>query len=166
MKKNLDWLESEARANAAFHIASADALCKESNTLLNILLGGAGGSLAYMANLSAKAAANWQIFGFGSTSVFLFIVAGLTVWKCLRVRPIMPPANEPIHLMRDGFDADAIRYSELKNKQACIDLNRARNDDVGFWLNLCRGLAACTPIIFALAAWAAGGYLACIDRAG
>ncbi len=157
MTKALDWIEAETKANAAFHIASADALCREANALLNILLAGAGASLAYTVNLSEKGAAAWQVVGFASISGFLFFVAALTVWLCLRVRPIMPPANEPAHLNQPGFDVEAIRAVELRNRQACIDMNRQRNDNVGYWLNCCRGLAVCTPIIFALAAWAAGG---------
>lgn len=157
MTTKIEWTEAAAKENAAFHIANADALTRESNTLLNVLLGGAGGSLAYMANLAEKDAALWQIAGFGATSAFLFAVAALTLWKCLRVRPIMPPTNEPAHLSTEGFDFDVIRRVELRNQQTCIDMNRKRNDDVGFWLNVCRGLAVCTPIIFAMTALVVGG---------
>ena len=68
--------------------------------------------------------------------------------KCLRVRPIYPPANEPKNLMQEGFSIEQIRKAEMKARQVCIDANRDRNDEVGFWLNTCRGMAAATPIIF------------------
>ncbi len=44
----LDYAEAAAKDNAAFHIANADALARESNALMNMLLAGAGGALAYL----------------------------------------------------------------------------------------------------------------------
>ncbi|MGH8524760.1 MAG: hypothetical protein ACREXY_11240 [Gammaproteobacteria bacterium] len=43
---------------------------------------------------------------------------------------------------------DQIRRVELKNKQEYIKLNRARNDSVGLWLNVCRFAAVATPVAF------------------
>ena len=149
----IDFAESEAKANAAFHIANSDALAREGNTLLNLLLAGAGGSVAYLVNLAGKSSLFWQQTGIGAAAVYLFIVAALLLWKCLWVRPIWPPSNEPGNFPLDGYDLDAIRRVEMRNRQTCITANVGRNDAVGMWLNRCRALAAATPIVFAVAAW-------------
>lgn len=151
----IDYAEAAAKENAAFHIANADALSRESNTLLNMLLAGAAGALAYLVTLTDKGSAIWLKAGMGATATYLFIVAAALLYKCLRIRPIWPPANEPKNLTPDGFDAESIRRSDLKNRQACIDANRDRNDSVGMWLNRCRAMATATPIVFSVAAWVA-----------
>lgn len=151
----LDYAETAAKENAAFHIANADALARESNALMNMLLAGAAGSLAYLVTLSDKGAAMWLKAGMGAMAAYLFIVAATLLYKCLHIRPIWPPANEPKNLTPDGFDVGSVRRAELKNRQACIDANRDRNDSVGMWLNRCRAMATATPIVFAVAAWVA-----------
>ena len=153
--EKLDFIEAEAKANVAFHLACAEALAKESNILLTVLLTGAGASLGYVINLVEKDAPQWLLYGLGAVSVYLFTIAALTTWKCLWARLIYPPANEPKNLCQDDLDADTIRRGELKNRQTCIDMNKDRNEGVGSWLNWCRLLAAATPIVFAAAALAA-----------
>jgi hypothetical protein len=157
MKELLDYIENEARANAAFHITNADNLSKESNTLLNILLTGAGGSLAFVAALLQKTSPvpPWQPWAVGAAATYFFILAALVVWKCLWVHDIWPPANEPGNFPLTGYTLDDIRKFDLENKQRCCDNNRTRNERVGSWLNRCRALAVATPIITAFAAWVA-----------
>lgn len=152
--EKLDFAEAAAKANADFHLACADVLARESNALLNGMLAGAAGALAYFVMLADKGAATWLRFGIAAAVIYLFVGAALVLWKCLRVRPIYPPTNEPKNLVPEEFDLDSIRRSELKNRQACIDLNRDRNDLVGMWLNRCRAAAVATPLIFLVGAWA------------
>lgn len=157
MKELLDFIEAEARANAAFHITNADNLTKESNSLLNLLLAGAGGALAFVAALVQKTVPvpGWQIWAVGAGAVYLFCIAGLVVWRCLWVQDIWPPANEPKNFPLSGYTVEQIRQFDLENKQRCCDNNRLRNEAVGAWLNRCRALSAATPLVTALAAWVA-----------
>lgn len=148
----LDYAEAAAKDNAAFHIANADALARESNALMNMLLAGAGGALAYLVTLTDKGAALWLRAGMAVTVAYLVIVAATLLYKCLRIRPIWPPANEPKNLIQDGFEVELVRLAELKNRQTCIDANRDRNDSVGMWLNRCRAMATATPVVFVVAA--------------
>lgn len=74
--EKLDFFEEHARANAAFQIGCADAMERQASALLNILLAGAGGALAYAVNLAEKNAALWQQSGMASTAIWLFAVAG------------------------------------------------------------------------------------------
>lgn len=157
MKELLDYIEGEARINAAFHLTNADNLTKEGNTLLNLLLAGAGGALALVAALLQKTTPvpSWQPWAVGAASAYLFILAALVVWKCLWVQEIWPPANEPKNFPLTGYTVEQIREFDLQNKQQCCDNNRVRNERVGTWLNRCRALAAATPVVTACAAWAA-----------
>lgn len=154
MKELLDYIEAEAKANAAFHITNADNLTKESNTLLNLLLAGAGGSLALLVGLVQKSTPVpiWQISAVASAATYLFLISGLVIWRCLWVQNIWPPANEPKNFPLTGHTVEEIRQGDIKNKQTCIALNNARNEAVGLWLNRSRSLAAATPLVTALGA--------------
>ena len=149
---NIEFIENEAKQNANFHISNAEALAKESNFLLNIVISGAGGSLVYFINLVEKKAIFWLQVGTASISIYLFITAAIILWKCLLIRPIYPPANEPKNLQHETETMEKIRFAELKNRQSCIDKNRIRNDEVGYWINKCRGMLVATPMIFLLGA--------------
>ena len=157
--KNIEtmrWVESEAKANASFQVECSDALERQASTLLNLLLAGAGGALAYAVSLAEKHAVIWQQVGMAGVSVWLFLVASLLLVKALWSRPIYGPANDPENLKaaHEMELTDALCY-ELENRQFCITNNRARNDAVGRWLNICRWLSAATPFIFLVVAWAA-----------
>lgn len=149
-----DYIEAEAKANFAFHLACAETLAKEANVLLTVLLTGAGASFGYVISLMEKGAPQWLMHGLGTVSIYLFAIAALTTWKCLWVDVMYPPANEPKNLNQTNLSIAAVRRSELKNKQTYIDKNRDRNDGVADWLNRCRMLAAATPLVFAVAALA------------
>lgn len=158
MKELLDFVEGEARVNAAFHIANADILQKESNTLLNLLLAGAGGALALTITMLQKPTPVplWQIMSTASAAAYLFAVAGFVIWRCLWVEDIWPPANEPKNFSLDLYSVDQLRRFDLDNKQYCCDLNRVRNEGVGSWLNRCRALAAMTSLFVGVSATIAG----------
>ena len=152
--EKLDFIESEAKANAAFHVACCESLAREANTFLTLILTGAGATFWYALNLSAEESYDWQLYGISAVSLYLFIVAALTTGKCLWAREIYPPSNEPTNLNQANHDLDVIRLAELKNRQRCIDFNRERNDEVGLWLNRCRLMASAAPFIFLISALA------------
>jgi hypothetical protein len=160
MKKieTMRWIEGEAKANAAFQLNCADALERQAGMLLNLLLAGAGGALAYAVNLAEKHAAPWLQAGMAAMSVWLFVVAALLLIRVLWSREIYGPANDPENLKaaHEMELIEALAY-ELENRQFCISKNRNRNDAVGRWLNICRWLATATPAIFA-AAWVVVGH--------
>jgi hypothetical protein len=146
---NLDFVEVQAEKNAAFHLSCAEALAKEANVLLTILLAGGGASFWYTVKLLVAGTTPWLLCGVSSIAVYLFFLSGLLTWKCLWAREMYPPANEPQNLTNEELELDEIRRLDLRNRQACIDLNRERNDSVGLWLNRCRIAIAATPLIFA-----------------
>lgn len=147
------WIEDAAKSSASFQIACADALERQGSAFLNLVLVGAGGALAYAVGLADKQAPFWQSTGMATASAWLFIVAGLVLYKVLWSRPIYGPGNDPDNLESAYIMPLAeVRRFELKNRQFCLDSNRARNDEVGRWLNICRALAALTPLAFIVAA--------------
>lgn len=152
MDEKLKWVEDEARANAAFHVASADVLAKEANTTLNLMLAGASGSLAYMVTLAERGGWSWSAAGMGAVSAYLFMLSAILVFQCLRIRPIWPTANEPENLIKSDLALSDLITDQLASKQRCIIRNRDRNDEVGMWLNRCRVAVTVTPIVFVLAA--------------
>jgi hypothetical protein len=152
MNEKLKWIEDEARANAAFHVASADVLAKEANTTLNLMLAGASGSLAYMVSLVERSGWVWSAAGMGAVSGYLFALAAVLVVKCLRIRKIWPAANEPENLIKSDLDLADLMTDQLASKQRCIIRNRDRNEEVSLWLNRCRVAVTATPLVFILAA--------------
>ncbi|MHB0926908.1 MAG: hypothetical protein ACYC1F_10430 [Gallionellaceae bacterium] len=151
MNERLKWMEDEARANAIFHVDSAAVLVKEANTTLNLLLAGAGGALAYMVALVQQGGVRWAAVGMAAVSVYLFALAALLIFKCLRIQPIWPTSNEPQNLNQPEMDFEQLRNADLESKQRCIERNRERNDRVGMWLNRCRAWVTITPVVFVLA---------------
>lgn len=152
--ESVKWVEENARLVSAFQERVIDALERQASAFLNLLLAGAGGSLAYAVSLAEKQAANWQQAGMAAISIWLFMIAGLVLWRAMWSRPVWPPANEPGNLTGAyEMDLTRARALQLKNQQTAINANRERNDAVGRWLNVCRLLAAATPVIFAAIAW-------------
>src|SRR5687768_3265075 len=78
-KRLIEYAEQEAKILAAFQIDCRVALEKSRDSLLNILLGGAGGGLALAISLYEKEAASWLIIGTFVTSVYLFLLSALMI---------------------------------------------------------------------------------------
>ena len=86
--------------------------------------------------------------------VVLHCVPGLMegLWS----REVYGPANDPGNLIAAyEMELPQARVFELENQQRAITTNRARNVSVSRWINICRALAAATPIAFAVGAWVA-----------
>ena len=156
--ESVKWVEENGRLVSAFQERVVDALERQAAAFLNLLLAGAGGSLAYAVNLAEKQAALWQQWGMVAVSLWLFVVAALVLWRAMWSREMYGPANDPINLIAAyTLDVTQARVFGLEHHQAGISANRARNDAVGRALNQCRLMAAATPIWFVVGAWAAGG---------
>lgn len=152
-KKLIDYAEQEAKILASFQIECADAVERASNTLLNILLSGAGGGLALAISLYERGAEDWVLIGTFATSIYLFILCGILVRFCLWSSEISPTANEPNHIYNENtrsLELVLVKYYELKNRQQSIEYNRTRNENVGAWLNTVRSMAALTPLIIVI----------------
>jgi len=156
-QESVKWVEENGRLVSAFQERCTDALERQAAALLNLLLAGAGGALAYAVSLMEQQAPAWMPAGMASASAWLFMVSALLVYRVLWSRPVVGPGNDPANLEAAlTMATDQARVYHLQNHQRAIVADRARNDSVGRWLNICRAMAAVgTPIWFAVAAWAA-----------
>lgn len=149
--ESVKWVEEQARLVSAFQERVVDALEKQAAAFLNLVLAGAGGSLAYAVNLAEKHASAWQQAGMAAVSVWLFVIAALVLWRAMWSREIYGPGNDPGNLVTAyELETTKARILQLKNHQMAIDADRKRNDAVGRALNQCRVMAAMTPLVFVI----------------
>lgn len=131
----LDWIENCGLENLRYHIQSTELLTKESNTTLNIFLAGAGAFLAYalkgIESIKPEASAYSAI----GVSLYLFVLCGLVVLKCLKVKDIPTPTNEPENLNHPDYSLQEVKKVELRNLQARIKMVTSRNKATSNWLN-------------------------------
>lgn len=153
--ESVKWVEENGRLVSMFQERCTDALERQAATLLNLLLAGAGGALAYTVSLMEKQAPAWIQAGMGVASAWLFIASAFVVFRVLWSRPVVGPGNDPGNLEAAlTMESDQARVYHLQNHQRAIEADRARNDSVGRWLNICRAMAAATPLWFLATAWA------------
>lgn len=159
--EQLDFAERAGAENMKFHLANADALLKESNSTLLLVVAAGTALLSF-----ATGTSGWEPKAIAAFSggVWLYIVGALIVAMCLRVRAIEAPTNEPINLLHPEHELDDIRRVELQNLQARITANARRNDTVGAWLNRARFAAVTVPLVLAVAFLA--GHLVGCDLCG
>lgn len=141
----LDYAERAGIENLKERSQNADAIHKEANTLLALILSGAGAALYFSANESSLAAL--------IVSFWLFCVALILATKCLLFRDYPPVWNEPKNLTPEGYTLDEVRGFEIQNLQQRIEQATASNYTTSSWLNKCI-LAACATPLIGIIAWA------------
>lgn len=94
----LTYLEDQARRNAAFSLENMDRLCQRAQSLLTLLLGGAGGAGAYALAQLGKPDAVWAVASLGALSLWWFVLAGWVATVLLTPKAVRPPAA-------DGWDS-------------------------------------------------------------
>ncbi|HWH73806.1 MAG TPA: hypothetical protein VNV16_06045 [Methylibium sp.] len=146
----LKWAETCGIENMRGKHATAHHLIEQANTTLAILLAGLGGSLAYATKL-LDAGPQPIAFGAAWLCAYLAVLAALLVHKCLRVAPIPPIFNEPLHLAQPNFSLAELRRVELKGLQSRIQRAANRNDEIARWLNNVRTLSVFAPLAFVAA---------------
>jgi hypothetical protein len=143
---------AEAQENVKTHIESLSVLRAEANTTLSLLITGAGAALGYGIKILEDAGTPDVIGGLFGTSIYLFTLCGLLLWKCMWADSVMPANCEPNNLYHPDFDLLAIKEVELEQLQGRCDFNRHKTETIGSWLNLIRAFIFLTPLIF-LAVW-------------
>ena len=149
MNDVLEWVEKAALENMRGHAQSADALAKEAGTTLTILLAMLSGAFAYALRAS-------DLVGAVALTAYLFALCVVLVINCMMIGEFPAITNEPRNLNQKGYDLDAIRSVELRNIQERIDQAARRNAITARWLNRVRIGAICSPLVFAVAIFAAG----------
>lgn len=155
----LDWAEKAAVEHLRCRLATGDVLLAQASQLLALLLAAMAGALALGSKIFTAGAgpAEW---GAATVAAWLGAVATVLTLKAIATRETQTLYNEPQNLYQaellQEHSLSALREFELQNMQGRIDLTKRRNSEVAWWLDACRYAAAATPVVFALAAWAAG----------
>jgi len=152
MNDILTYAENAGMENLRFRLQNAEVLAKDATTTLTVILAGIGGSLAFTVQGLGNKELTPFVAGAAVLAVWLMIVGCLLVIKCILTSELQAPTNEPSHLFQPEYEAEVIRKVELRNIQKRIDLTKARNIDVAYWLDRCRLLALSSPLIFIIAA--------------
>lgn len=148
----VEWIEKCGLENLRSHLAAMDHLNKESNTTLTLLLAGAGAALANaIRGFDTISSPSPTTVTSLALSLYLFLVSGFLVWKCIWIGEAQQPTNEPANLDHPDYSFLVVRRTELKGIQSRIKLAIARNESTANWLNGLRvATIVGTPIVGSL----------------
>jgi hypothetical protein len=159
MSDVLDYAEKAGTENMKFRLQNAEALSKEANTVLTVLLAGTGGAMALAIKGFEQPGPipTPMTIGAAGLAVWLMIVAALLIIYCMLSTDLPAPTNEPLNLYQPDFDLNSIRIVELKNLDERIKQVAKRNHRVAAWLDRVRLCAIASPLVFLTIAlaWAA-----------
>ena len=133
MTARLDWIEKAGIENMKLHYVCANTLARAASTTFVILLIGMGASLGY--------AICWLAPGAAALTLWLLALLGYLTVTCCVTSPIPAIYNEPRNLNRTDMSFEALRYAELLNLQARIDMAAQRNAATARHLNRVHRLA-------------------------
>ena len=145
MSELLDLAEKAGHENMRERIEVAGMIQREANTVMALMLTGAGAALAYAGSDKGM---NPGITGAAlAVCLYLFLLAGVLNWKCLAIAPYPSAFNEPKSLHKPEYPVERLRQWELENLQQRIRDAAAINNRRGSWLNRCRYAATLTPLV-------------------
>jgi hypothetical protein len=146
-EKFITWVEVLARENYKAHAQAADELKKECNVLLILLFAGVGAGITYAAKALDPGADHAIGVAALFMSLYLFLLAALTIMACLWIDDFPEPASEPKYLMDRGIDPAMFRVVELNKLQGRIDAGKRRNGLRVVWLNWLRVATLFSPTV-------------------
>lgn len=82
----LDWVETAAFGNLKDRLDTGDLLLAQANTLLQLLLVGIGGALAYAMRLAEPGVAGAAAWGTAAVAAWLMGVAAVLTVRCIATR--------------------------------------------------------------------------------
>lgn len=151
----LEWAEKHGLENLKMHLETFSLCTGHINTLFNVLLVGAGGSLAYAAKLlevpradpvpALPAAAGW-VCGYLTILAILVVVIGMRPYKIETVY------NEPANLAQLEWSKEQLLPVELNNLQQRILAQSKINEQRARHLTGLRLLACAAPFVALVAA--------------
>lgn len=153
-KDLIEFAEQEAKALLKSQTENRVVLERSRDVLLNMLLAGAGGSVALTVTLIKNPSEGWIFWGMVYTSAYLFGLAALLLNGNKKGHFFMPSGNQPDNLYNDAYkhmSIIAFRELYLQATQQVITHNRQNNNDYGAWLDKIRLFATATPLCFGVA---------------
>ena len=153
MCEKIDWIEKQAAENLKFRLQICETLAKDANNLLMVLLTAIGAVVAYAIKNAGGGELNSLLVGAIALTAWLMVIATFLVFKCIMTSDLMPPGNDPKHLMLEDYTLEQIKGFELENVQNSINHTARRNQKTAYWLDKARFASVTSPLIFILA-WA------------
>lgn len=146
----VDWVELNANEALKFSLSVTESLLKDAGSLLNILIAGVGGSLAFLVPQLQSGSIGWLAIAISASGVYLSIVGALLLHKVIRTADLQTPGNLPSSLFQPKFSLTDLKIAENKN----IEIKRGRalnrNIQMALWMDKCRYLTLATPVVFIL----------------
>ena len=146
-----DWAEKAAYENLKTRLQVGDLAAAQAGNTLTLLLAGVGGALAYALPLFDGRMKPVTVAA-AVVCLYLAVLAGLVLVKCLMLTGVPTVYNEPANLLQPGYSHADVQAGELANLQERIGEVKARNRARAWWLNRLRAAAVATPFVFAAAA--------------
>lgn len=152
-----EWAEKNGRENLRGRLATGDFLLQQANTLLTLMLVAVTGLLAWGVRIFGAGAGPVE-WGCAVAAVWLCAVVVTLTVGCIATKETQALFNEPGNIYRPhlGLSQTEVLASEMVALQGQIDKTKVRNAAVATWLDRCRYAAVVTPLVFAIAAFAAG----------
>jgi hypothetical protein len=142
--KVLDFAEKQGLENIRFRLQNSEALAKEVNTTLTVLLSALGVSMSYAVTSLRAGSLDVSAWVAVVLAGWLVVVGALLIKQCLLSRDLPVPTNEPENLLQFDWIFEDLRRGELLNLQERISQVIERNHRTAAWLDRIRILMLCS----------------------
>lgn len=144
----VNWVESNANEALKFSLGVTESLLKDAGSLLNILIAGVGGALAFLIPQLQGGSIGWLAVAIGSSGIYLAITGAVLLHKVIRTTDLQSVGNLPSALYQPKYSLIDLKVAENENIE--IKRGRALNRNIlmAKWLDSCRYLTLATPIVF------------------
>lgn len=152
----IDWAENAALENLKARLAAIDHLSAQANSLLQLLVVGMGGALAFGVRVFDGGTVTPLVAGSFAVSLWLAWVGAILIVKCLMTQEQPVAHNSPKNLyqpeMLKRYSSEEWRKFELDNQQKRIDTVKKLNTSMAWWMDRCRLALIATPVVFSASA--------------
>jgi hypothetical protein len=147
----VDWAEGMGLETLRNHLGAMTELKKEAAQTLTVFLAGASALVGYVISALDKPSDAAVVLASAVLGIYVFVLCGLIVSKCMVVADAPTVGNHPLRLAQVKYSITAIKEAELKNIEERIAQAKERNEGTARWLNRVRGLALLSPLVFSFA---------------
>jgi len=146
----VDWVESNANEALKFSLSVTESLLKDAGSLLNILIAGVGGSMAFLIPQLQSGSIGWLAVAISASGIYLAIVGALLLHKVIRTGEFQTPGTLLSSLFQPEFSLVEMKIAENENIEIKRGKALKRNIIMAKSLDFCRCLTLATPLVFIL----------------
>lgn len=173
----LEFAEQQGKQAAAFSLDGVELMNKRAQTLLTMLIAGAGAAGAYALGQLSASGSLWVLCALGAVSLWWFVLAAWVAWRVLPSHEVIAPAHSAQDILAQAVAYDdyikqarsegetpadcltLLRQMEIRLQDKAIESYRALSVRTAVSLDRVYRAAACTPIWAALGLAVAGWLL-------